>query len=162
LCALILVSVNHQKEEKMDQKIKDFVALKRVAVVGVSRNEQKMGNAIYTELKENGYEVYGVNPQLSEIKGDKCFASISDLAGKVNGALIAVSPKASAQVIRDAVAAGITKIWLNQGSQSVEASKVSRELGVSPIEGKCIFMYAGGVKSVHGFHRFIAKLIGQY
>ncbi len=146
----------------MDQKIKDFVALKKVAVVGVSRNDQKFGTAVYTELRANGYEVFGVNPQMSEIKGDKCYASISDLAGKVDGAVISVSPQSSAQVIRDAVTAGITNIWLTQGSQSVEASKVARELGVSPIEGKCIFMYAGGVKSVHGFHRFIAKLIGQY
>lgn len=146
----------------MNQKIQDFVNAKRLAVVGVSRSEQKFGTAIYTELKERGYEVFGVNPQMDEIKGDKCFASLTDLAGKVDGVVVCVSPTKTPQVLREAAAAGITNIWLQQGTSSVEATKTAQELGVSPIEGKCILMYAGEVKSVHAFHKFFAKLLGQY
>ncbi len=146
----------------MNQKIQDFVNAKRLAVVGVSRSEQKFGTAIYTELKERGYEVFGVNPQMDEIKGNKCFASLTDLAGKVDGVVVCVSPTKTPQVLREAAAAGITNIWLQQGTSSVEATKTAQELGVSPIEGKCILMYAGEVKSVHAFHKFFAKLLGQY
>ena len=146
----------------MNQKIQDFVNAKRLAVVGVSRSEQKFGTAIYTELKERGYEVFGVNPQMDEIKGDKCFASLTDLAGKVDGVVVCVSPTKTPQVLREAAAAGITNIWLQQGTSSAEATKTAQELGVSPIEGKCILMYAGEVKSVHAFHKFFAKLLGQY
>jgi len=146
----------------MNQKIQDFVAAKRLAVVGVSRSEQKFGTAIYTELKERGYEVFGVNPQLDQIKDDKCYASLNELAGKVDGVVICVPPVKAAQVLRDAAAAGIQNIWLQQGAQSVETTKVTKELGLSPIEGKCILMYAGEVKSVHAFHKFFAKLFGQY
>ncbi len=146
----------------MDPKIEEFVQAKRLAVVGVSRNEKKFGTAIYAELKSYGYEVFGVNPEMDQINGDKCFSSVTDLAGKVDGVIICLPPQKSVQVIRDAVAAGINKIWLQQGAQSVEAGKVARELGVTPIEGKCILMYAGKVKSIHGFHKFIAKVIGQY
>ncbi len=146
----------------MNQKIQDFVNAKRLAVVGVSRSEQKFGTAIYTELKERGYEVFGVNPQMDEIKGNKCFASLTDLAGKVDGVVVCVSPTKTPQVLREAAAAGITNIWLQQGTSSAEATKTAQELGVSPIEGKCILMYAGEVKSVHAFHKFFAKLLGQY
>ena len=146
----------------MNQKIQDFVNAKRLAVVGVSRSEQKLGTAIYTELKERGYEVFGVNPQMDEIKGNKCFASLTDLAGKVDGVVVCVSPTKTPQVLREAAAAGITNIWLQQGTSSAEATKTAQELGVSPIEGKCILMYAGEVKSVHAFHKFFAKLLGQY
>jgi predicted CoA-binding protein len=146
----------------MDQNIQDFLQVKRLAVVGVSHSAQKFGSAVYTELKTQGYEVYGVNPQLDVIAGDKCYASISELAGKVDGAVICLPAPKAAGVIREAAAAGVKNIWLQQGSQSMETGKAAREAGVQPVEGKCILMYAGQVKSVHAFHRFVAKLIGQY
>lgn len=146
----------------MDQNIKEFIQAKRLAIVGVSRSSAKMGNGIYTELKARGFEVFGVNPHMDTVDGDKCYAAISDLAGKVDGVVICVSPQKAASVIREAAASGIKKIWLQQGSQSVETQKVASEVGVSPIEGKCILMYAGEVKSIHAFHRFLAKVFGQY
>jgi uncharacterized protein len=146
----------------MDQKIQDFIQAKRLAVVGVSHSAQKFGSATYTELKKRGFEVFGVNPQLDTIAGDKCYASIADLAGKVDGVVICLPPQKAAGVIREAAAAGIKKIWLQQGSQSLETSKVAREVGVTPVEGKCILMYAGEVKSIHGAHKFVARVFGQY
>lgn len=146
----------------MDPKIQDFVQSKRLAVVGVSRSEQKFGTAIYKELKTRGYDVFGVNPNMDAIDGEPCYASIGDLTGKVDGVVICVPPQKAAGVVREAAAAGITKIWLQQGAQSLETSKAAREMGVAPVEGKCILMYAGEVKSVHAFHRFFAKLFGQY
>jgi len=130
--------------------------------VGVSRSGKKFGNSIYTEMKQRGYTVYPVNPNADQINGDKCYASLAELSGKVDGVVICVPPQKSAQVLRDAAAAGINKVWLQQGSQSVETGKVARELGISPVEGKCILMYAGEVKSIHAFHKFFAKLFGSY
>lgn len=146
----------------MDSKIQEFIQLKRLAIVGVSRKEQKFGTAIYKELKQRGYEVFGVNPHMTSIDGDKCYTSIAELAGTVEGAVICVPPAAAAGVIRDAAAAGITKLWLQQGSQSLETKKAAKETGITPVEGKCILMYAGEVKSIHAFHRFFARLFGQY
>ncbi|HWQ45888.1 MAG TPA: CoA-binding protein [Longilinea sp.] len=146
----------------MEQKVQDFLQAKRLAVVGVSHNPQKFGSAIYTDLKGRGFEVYGVNPTLDTIDGDKCYASLTELTGKVDGVVISVPPQKAAQAIREAAAAGITKVWLQQGAQSLETTKVAREVGVTPVEGKCILMYAGEVKSIHAFHRFFAKLFGQY
>lgn len=146
----------------MDPKIQDFLLATRLAVVGVSHSDQKFGTATYKELKARGFEVYGVNPTLATVDGDPCYASLADLAGKVEGVVICVPPQKAAGVIREAAAAGIQKIWLQQGAQSVETGKVAREVGVTPVEGKCILMYAGEVKSIHAFHRFFARVFGQY
>ncbi len=146
----------------MDDRIREFMQAKRLAVVGVSHSEQKMGTGIYKELKERGIEVFGVNPTLDLIQGDKCYSTISELSGKVDGVVICVPPKMAVQVLREAVEAGMKKIWIQQGAQSAETARVARELGVSPVEGKCILMYAGEVKSIHAFHRFFAKLFGSY
>ncbi len=146
----------------MDQKIEDFIQAKRLAVVGVSRSPQKFGTAIYTELKTRGYEVFGVNPKMDSIDGDKCYASLGELAGKADGVVICLPPQKAAVVLREAAASGFTRVWLQQGSQSAETQKVAAELGITPVEGKCILMYAGEVKSIHAFHRFFARLFGSY
>jgi predicted CoA-binding protein len=146
----------------MDKKIENFIQAKRLAVVGVSRSDKKFGSAIYTELKARGFEVYGVNPNMQQINGDKCYANLAELTGKVDGVVICLPPQKSVQAVRDAAAAGIRSVWLQQGAQSIETGKVARELGIDPVEGKCILMYAGEVKSFHGFHKFVAKLFGQY
>ena len=80
----------------------------------------------------------------------------------MDAVVISVPPQQAALVLRDAAAAGIKKVWLQQGSQSIETGKVAKEVGITPVEGKCILMYAGEVKSIHAFHRFFAKLFGQY
>lgn len=146
----------------MDAKIQDFLQAKKLAVVGVSRSSQKFGNAIYTELKARGFDVFGVNPNMESIDGDKCYASLAELSGKVDGAVICLKPDSAAAALREAAAAGITRIWLQQGAQSLATTQAAREAGLAPVEGKCILMYAGEVKSVHAFHKFFAKLFGQY
>ncbi len=146
----------------MDKKIEDFLKAKRLAVVGVSRSDKKFGTAIYTELKARGFEVYGVNPQMESINGEKCYASVAELAGKVDGVVICMTPDKAVPVIREAAAAGMKRIWLQQGAQSLETARAASDAGVEPVTGKCILMYAGEVKSVHAFHRFFARLFGQY
>ena len=146
----------------MDKNIEAFINAKTLAVAGVSRSSTKFGTTIYKDLKSRGFKVYGINPNLEQIDGDKCYPSMSELPAGVDGVVICLPPQISAQVMRDAVAAGIDKIWLQQGAQSAETAKAARDLGVNPVQGKCILMYAGEVKSIHGFHKFFAKLFGQY
>lgn len=146
----------------MDTIVRSFLEAKRLAVVGVSRSPQKFGMAIYTELKQRGFEVFGVNPAMDTIAGERCYASVAELAGQVDGVVICLPPANAALVLREAAAAGIRKIWLQQGASSAETAQAAREVGVKPVEGKCILMYAGEVKSIHAVHRFFARLFGQY
>jgi len=146
----------------MDQKVQQFLEAEKLAVVGVSRSEKKFGSMIYKELKERGFDVYGVNPNMDTIFEDPCYPAVAELADKVDGVVICIPPKQAAGVVREAAAAGIDRIWLQQGSQSLETRKAASDAGVDPVEGKCILMYAGEVSSVHAVHRFFAKLFGTY
>ena len=145
----------------MDQAVQEFVQGKRIAVVGVSRSGKKFGNSVYTELKQRGYQVSIVHPDAQEINGERCYPNLAALSGNVDGVVISVAPKQASQALRDAVAAGIKSIWLAQGAESPEVLALARELGVNPITGKCILMYAQPVGSFHAWHRFFARLVGQ-
>jgi len=145
----------------MNQVIQDFVAGKRVAVVGVSRYAKKFGSSIYTELKGRGYQVYGVNPAVEEIQGEKCYPNITALKGQVDGAVVCIKPKSVEPVLREAAAIGLKNIWLQWGADTPENVKLGKELGLNLVSGKCILMYAEPVRSFHSFHRFLAKLFGK-
>ena len=131
----------------MDKNIEEFVALKRLAIAGVSRSERKFGTAIYTELKSRGFEVYGVNPNMDLVAGDKCYSSVAELAGMVDGVVICLPPQKSAQVIRESVEPESRKFGFSRVPNPRRPPRTARELGVTPVEGKCILMYAGEVKS---------------
>ena len=145
----------------MNQAIEDFVQCKRIAVVGVSRSGKKFGNSIFKELKERGYQVFIVHPEAQEIDGERCYPNLAALRGAVDGALICVQPQQAAQAAREAVEAGITRIWFQQGADSSEARAAAQAPGVSVISGMCILMYAQPVRSIHGWHRTFARLTGQ-
>ena len=146
----------------MKKEIEDFIQSKRIAVLGASRDPKKFGNAIVIELKQKGYEVFIVHPEAKEISGQTCYPSLASLKGQVDAVLICMAPSKAIGALQDAADAGLTKIWLQQGSQSPEVIAKAKELGLSPVMGKCLLMYASPVKSLHKWHRAFAKIFGQY
>ena len=145
----------------MDQIIDTFVQDKRLAVAGVSRSGKKFGNMAAKELRERGYQLYIVHPDAKEIDGEKCYARLGDLPGKVDNLLVSVPSKQALGVLQEASSAGIRNVWLQQGSETSELLTLAHQLGMKVVSGKCILMYAQPVRSFHGFHRFVMKLIGQ-
>lgn len=142
------------------QLIDEFVALKKIAVVGVSRNPDKFGNAIYRELKQRGKTVYAVNPSADMIEGDRCYAGLGALPEKPDGVLIVVTPEASLEVIRAVAKEGIPYVWLQQGANSLKGEQLCRELGLNVVSGECIFMHSQPVQSIHKVHRTLRKIFG--
>ncbi len=141
--------------------VDSFLSSENIAVVGVSRKSSKFGNFIYKELKKKGVPVYGVNPKMDTIEGDKCYKNLQELKGKVDGVINVVSPSKTVDVVKEAKEIGINNIWMQQGSESEEAIKFCMENGINEVHKECILMFAEPVKSFHGFHRWIWKVLGK-
>jgi predicted CoA-binding protein len=144
----------------MNPAIVDFFEVKRVALVGVSRSGKKFGNVILTELKQRGYEVLVVHPEAQEIAGERCYPSLEALKGQVERVIICLPPHKAAQALREAAQAGIQKVWVQMGADSPEVRAAAQEVGITPIAGKCILLYAQPVRSFHAWHRAFARLTG--
>lgn len=138
-----------------------FLESKNIAVVGVSRKSSKFGNVIYKELKKKGYNLYGVNPNLEIIDGDKCYKNLKELEGKVDGVINVVSKTETESVVKEASEIGVKNIWMQQGSESEEAIKFCRENGINEVHKECILMFADPVNSIHGVHRWLWKVLGK-
>lgn len=141
--------------------IDEFLQLKSMAVVGVSRNKDKFGTAIYREMKAKGYKVLAVNPKLDMVEGDRCYAGLGALPEIPEGVVICIAPAETIAVIEEAARLGIKYVWLQQGANSPEGEAKAQELGLKLVSGECIFMFAAPVESIHKFHRFVWKLFGK-
>jgi predicted CoA-binding protein len=138
-----------------------FVADKDIAIAGASRNPKKFGNVVYQTLKSKGLNVYPLNPNIDTLGSDVCYRSLQDLPANVKNLLVLLKPDETEKIIKDAIAKGITKVWIQQGSESAGAIKVAQEGGLNVITGKCILMYANPT-GFHKFHMRMNKLFGKY
>ena len=139
--------------------VEAFLAEPAMAVAGVSRSGRKFGHAAMRALRDKGYRVYVLHPEAQEIDGLRCYKRFADLPERVHAALVVVPPDAAVAVIRDAAAAGITRVWLQQGAESPAALAACRDAGIEVVSGECVLMFARphGIHKVHHWIRGLRK-----
>jgi predicted CoA-binding protein len=121
--------------------VKTFLNKKNIfVVVGTSRDPQKYGHQVYKDLKNAGYEVYSVNPNADEILGYKCYPSLENLPIKPNVVDVVVPPKVTEQLVETCNKLGITKVWMQPGSESGKAIKFCEENGIDVMYGVCVMI----------------------
>jgi uncharacterized protein len=134
----------------------EFLSHKKLALVRLSAQTPIMGGDMAKELRAKGYDVSVV--YLSAGSSD---ATLDDVKDSVEGAIIAVPKSKCEAAVKEAIEAGIPRLWLQAGSQSKEALALCEEKGVPVIHGACVLMYAQPVESIHAFHRWLCKVFGR-
>jgi predicted CoA-binding protein len=137
-----------------------FLAEPAIAVVGVSRSGKGFGNAAARELRRKGYRIYPVNPEADLIDGDRCYRALDALPEPVGAVLVVVPPGQALRVVREAAAAGMRHVWLQQGAESPQVIQACADLGLDPVAGKCILMFAEPT-GVHKLHKWIWGCLGK-
>ena len=87
----------------------------------------------------------------------RSYPRLSALPEKVDSLLVVVPPAQALDVVRDAAAAGIRHVWLQQGAESPLVLDACRELGLDVVSGECVLMYAAPT-GVHKLHQWINRL----
>jgi predicted CoA-binding protein len=141
--------------------VREFLEQPTLAVVGVSRAGNKFGNAAYKELKSKGYRVYPVHPEADVIDGDRCYPSLSALPEPADGVLVVVPPQQTEKVVREAAEAGIRRVWMQQGAESVTAIRFCEEQGMDVVHNECVLMFAEPTAFPHRLHRCVWRLLGK-
>ncbi len=142
------------------QAADEFLAQRRIAVAGVSRDAKQPANLIYRRLRDSGHEVFAVNPNAEQVEGDRAYAAVTTIPGGVDGVVVVTTPEAAEGVVVDCVSAGVPRVWLHRGlgpgSVSEKAIAYCREHGVSVIPGGCPNMF--GATSDRG-HRCMRAML---
>jgi predicted CoA-binding protein len=134
---------------KIDPLVEDFLAQKKIAVVGVSDKRETGCNLAYRKFKENGYTVSAVNPRLESFEGDPCYPDLQSVPEKPDAVFILTNPKISEQIVQQCVDLGIDRVWMHclmgtkpglaasMTSVSPEAVRLCQENGIQVIPGSC-------------------------
>lgn len=152
----------------LEAKVDDFLAQKRIAVAGVSRNNSHhpTGNLIYRRLKETGHAVFPVNPHMQTFEGDRCYPDLMSIPGGVDGVVIVTRPEITRQIVHDCQRANVRRVWMHQSvtkgaSVSPEAAEYCRQHDISVIAGACPMMYVEHADFGHRCMRWILELTGK-
>ena len=134
---------------KLDILIKDFLAQKKIAVVGVSDKRETGSNLAYRKFKAAGYTVNAVNPRITRFEGDPCYPDLKSVPEKPDGVFILTNPKVTEQVVQQCAELGISRVWMHclmgtkpglaasMTSVSPAAVQMCRENGITVIPGAC-------------------------
>jgi uncharacterized protein len=145
----------------MQRLIDDFLAQKRIAIVGVTRDPNGWGRRLYDAFKERGYDVYAVNPNASSVQGIQCYTDLKQLPMKPDGVLLAVPPSVTDQVVREVAALNIPRVWMHRGGGPGAVSQSAIEFcqanNIAVVYGVCPFMYLQPQAFGHKLHYNIAR-----
>jgi predicted CoA-binding protein len=148
------------------ETVEDFLAQKRIAIAGISRNPASFSVKLFEELCRRGYDVVPVNPNTVEVQGRRCFARVQDIQPRVEAALLITSPEATETVVKDCAEAGIRRVWMyraiGKGAVSAKAIEFCLGRGIQVVPGECPFMFLPDSAGFHRFHGLIRKITGLY
>jgi uncharacterized protein len=149
----------------LDQ-IRTFLATKRLAIAGVSRNPNDFSRILFREFLRRGYDAVPVHPGGGEIEGRTCFVRLQDVVPPVEAVLPMTSPTATEQVVRDCAEAGVKHVWMYRaaGTGAVSGPSVDycESRGIDVIAGECPMMFFEDTAFLHRLHGFVRKITGRY
>jgi predicted CoA-binding protein len=142
-----------------------FLAGKRFAVFGVSRQRDQPANAIFRKLRDSGFEVFPVNPNAAGIEGVRCYPGLASIAGPIDGAVVVTPSRAGVEVVRQCAEKGVRQVWFHrsvgEGSVSEDAVRECGALGIACIVGGCPMMYCEPVDPAHRCMRWVLGMCGR-
>lgn len=150
---------------KLRDAADEFLAQQRIAVAGVSRDAKQPANLIYRRLRDTGHEVFPVNPAANAVEGDRCYATVTEIPGGVDGVVVVTPAAASAGVVEDCAAAGVPRVWLHRGmgpgSLTDEAVDACHRHGIAVIPGGCPNMFGATSDPGHRGMLHVLQLTGK-
>jgi predicted CoA-binding protein len=123
-----------------DSQIKEFYQLKNIAVVGVSKNEEKPSHQVPKYLIEHGYNVIPVNPTITEVLGKKAYPSIADIPERIDIVDVFRKSEDVPGVIDDVLKKkdGIKVLWMQLGIYNEDAERKAKQNGIAIVYNRCM------------------------
>lgn len=143
----------------MKPGVEEFLAEKRLAVVGVSRT-RGFGNTAWHELRRQGYQAFPVNAAADEVEGERCYRHLADVPGPPRAVLAVVPPAETEKLVDECARLGVKHLWMQQGSESEAAIRAAEAAGLNVVHHACVLMYAEP-RGVHRWHAGWRRLMGR-
>ena len=127
-----------EKDAHSDEEIIEILNLKKVAVIGMSKHQEKAAHFVPKYLSENGFEIIPVNPNSDEILNKKCYKEINDIKDDIDVVDVFRPSEDVLPFVKDAIKKNPKVIWLQEGIHNEEAENLAREHGIDVVFNRCM------------------------
>ena len=124
-----------------DEELRSILGDARtIAVVGLSSNPDRPSYEVAEFLQDRGYRIVPINPNETEVLGERAYASLPEVPDEVSIDVVDVFRRAeqTPEVAEQAVARGAKVLWLQEGIANEDARRIGEEAGLTVIMGVCI------------------------
>ena len=126
-------------EINSSQTIKQILdECRTIAVVGLSSNTWRASNSVSAYMQEKGYRIIPVNPNETEVLGEKVYASLADVPEKFELVNVFRRSEEAGAVVDEAIRAGAKAVWLQEGVIDGAAAKRALDAGLLVVMDRCI------------------------
>ena len=124
--------------EEAAQIIKLLSTAKTIAVVGLSSKPFRASFGVAEYLQESGYRIIPVNPNESEVLGEKSYSRLEDIPEKIDIVDIFRRSELVAEVVDSAIRVGARAVWMQQGVEDEASAERARKAGLFVTMDRCI------------------------
>ncbi len=127
-----------ERDSHSDEEIKQIFSLKNVAVIGMSKNQEKAAHYVPKYLSQNGYNIMPVNPTADEILDNNCYSSVEDIPESIDIVDVFRPSDQVLPVVQEAIKKKPKVIWLQEGIHNAEAEDLARKEGIKVVFNRCM------------------------
>ena len=127
-----------EQDNNTDDQIREILSMKKVAVIGMSKNSSKAAHYVPRYLSENEYDIIPVNPNADEILGKKCVDSVLEIGEDVDIVDIFRPSEDVLPFVKEAITKKPKVIWLQEGIHNAEAEALARDAGIKVVFNRCM------------------------
>src|SRR5579884_1038256 len=109
-----------------------------IAVVGLSSRRTRPSYGVSQYMQRVGYRVIPVNPEETEVLGEKAYAQLDDIKEKVDIVDIFRRPEYVPEIVESAIRIGARAVWMQEGVVNEAAAARAREAGLEVVMDRCI------------------------
>jgi len=116
---------------------------KTIAIVGLSSNKFRPSYGVAKYLQAAGYRIIPVNPQETDVLGQKSYARLEDVPEKIDAVDIFRRPEYVPDIVDSAIRLGVRAVWMQEGVINPEAAEKARQAGLLVVMDHCMLKEHG-------------------
>jgi hypothetical protein len=109
-----------------------------IAVVGLSSKKFRPSYGVAEYMQKEGYRIIPVNPNETEVLGEKAYARLEDVPGPIDIVDIFRRSEFVAPLVDEAIRRGASAVWMQEGVVDEEAAGKARAAGLVVVMDRCI------------------------
>jgi len=111
-----------------------------LAVIGLSDNPGKASYSVSAYMQQQGYRIFPINPAISEVLGERSYASLAELPVKPDVVNVFRLPRFLPAIVEEMISLGLRDLWVQLGIVNLEAAERAEQAALRVVMDRCILI----------------------